>query len=99
MRLSFIGVAAGRPRVTLEITWYLDRDCVRADWLRDARADGWRIEVTGQPNITLSVEVGECEQDWITDLTAARVINDIRIVCNAEPGTHSFLDSPIPRAW
>lgn len=99
IRINYVGIVAGKRRLTFEITWFLGADNVRSSWLGEARTDGWVIDIKGKPDIKFTVDIGSNVEGWIPELTANRVINDIRIVCGAKQGPITFLDSPIPRNW
>ena len=97
-RLSTYGLVDSERRITLETTWFVSRKAIDAEWLGRARSLGWTIEVSGRPDVSLSldVELGDAKG---SELTAARIINTIPFVIEAQPGVMTMLDGPIPRAW
>lgn len=95
-RLSIIATHNGKPRVTLENTWFLGEKNVDPEWLGCSRSLGWTVKVTGRPDVTLELDIGD-NLGAGTELTAARIINTIPFVCEAKPGAITMLDCPIPR--
>ena len=82
-------------------TWFVQSESHPDPWIgEDRQKSGWTIEVTGKPDIKLTLEVGDnLEHSWGVDGSAATMLSQIPTVCDAEPGTLSLHDAPIPRVW
>ena len=90
-----------------------DAVCIRQRWLASLHVDpawtvehGDRIEVTGDPNLSLKLDIRPTDAD-LADLTKATmhsigmritavpVVNAIPAVCAAPPGLATYADLPI----
>lgn len=101
IRLSLIGMVGERRVSILENTWFMGRQNVRESWLGKARDSGWTVQIAGDPDVELNVDVSipEDASEGGSRTTAARMFNSIPAVCAAPPGVLNFLDLPIPRVW
>lgn len=92
MRFQIIGMYRGRPLVTIEhVTKLRDQDFPELDF----RGDGYRVEVVGEPDVRMDVNLVSHEGDhtqgaWVA--TAMAAVNAIPQVCAAPPGVLTYLD-------
>ncbi len=96
VRLSFVGVIDGEPRVTVGIIYSMI-DTVVDDWAprvpgaAPPNARMTQVVVEGAPHVDCTLTLSGSDQPGV-DATAARVVNAIAATCNASPGLHSALD-------
>ena len=94
MRFQIRGMLAGEPRIVVEhVTRLRDEDA--PDW---PTGHGYRIEIDGEPNVVLSLELSSDRGDHNHAgclATAMHVINAIPHVCDAAPGVLTYLDLPV----
>ena len=98
LRFEVQGVKDGKVAVVLEHVTRL-RDDLRPDWPQPAQEGGsYRVEVTGEPSyaldLCLSSRNGDHNHAGLV-ATAARVVNAIPAVIDAEPGIATTLDLPL----
>jgi 4-hydroxy-tetrahydrodipicolinate reductase len=98
LRFEVQGIKDGKVAVVLEHVTRL-RDDLRPDWPQPAQAGGsYRIEVTGEPSyaldLCLSSRKGDHNHAGLV-ATAARVVNAIPAVVDADPGIATTLDLPL----
>jgi len=98
LRFEVRGMTGGKPAVVLEHVTRL-RDDLRPDWPQPAQEGGsYRVEVTGEPSyvldLCLSSRNGDHNHAGLV-ATAARVVNAIPAVVEAEPGIRTTLDLPL----
>jgi 2,4-diaminopentanoate dehydrogenase len=86
-----------RARVVVEHVTRLADD-LAAEWPQPVGHSGYRIEVTGNPNYTLDLQMMGDDGDHNTAGlvgTAGRIVNAIPAVCEARPGLLSVHDLPL----
>lgn len=97
MRFEVQGIVDGEPRIILEHVTRLD-DALAPDWPQPVGHSGYRVIVTGNPSYTCDVQMMGDDGDHNTGGlvgTAARLVNAIPAVCEADPGLLSALDLPL----
>ncbi len=91
------GMRDGRAVIVLEhVTRLLDE--LRPEWPQPAGAGGYRVEVKGEPNYTLDMQMLGSDGDHNTaglKATAMRLVNSIPAVIAAAPGLATALDLPL----
>ena len=101
---SISGLADGECRIVAQgYYWVGDYP---AEWLAPPDPSGYRVEIKGRPDLSLSYSItgqGMHEDTACLIATGMRLLNAIPAVCEAEPGIRSFFDLPplnkrIPRA-
>ncbi len=94
MRFEIRGMVAGEARIVVEhVTRLRDEDA--PDWPQGA---GYRIEVDGEPCVTIELSVSSHVGDHNHAgclATAMHVLNAIPLVCDADPGVLTYLDLPV----
>ena len=94
MRFEVIGKTSGVERIVLEhVTRLRDED--RPDW---PQGSGYRIDITGDPNVHLELSVSSPNGDHNHAgclATAMHVLNAVPAVVAAEPGLVTMLDLPV----
>jgi 2,4-diaminopentanoate dehydrogenase len=94
MRFEIRGMVGDEPRIVVEHVTRL-RDGDAPDWPQGA---GYRIDIAGEPNVHLELEVSSDRGDHNHAgclATAMHVINAIPLVVEADPGVLTFLDLPV----
>ena len=94
MRFWIEGWVGGEPRIVVEHVTRL-REGQMPEW---PQGSGYRIEIEGEPSITLTLGVDSDRGDHNTAgclATAAAVVNAIPLVCAADPGVLTWLDLPV----
>jgi hypothetical protein len=97
LRFQLAGISAGRPVVVLEHVTRL-RDDLGPDWPQPAGQGCYRVEVRGEPNYTLDLQLLGSDGDHNTaglKATAMRLVNAIPAVVEAPPGLLTALDLPL----
>lgn len=97
-RFEVRGIVGGRPLIVMEHITRIDDDCA-PDWPQSGSPGGeHRVQITGHPNLTVSVhgtEPGESGAAGGGNATAAnRIVNAIPAVVAAKAGPLSPLDLP-----
>lgn len=94
MRFEIIGLVDGEERLVVEHVTRL-RDDDAPDW---PQGSGYRIEITGEPNLRvelgLSSDLGDHNHAGCL-ATAMHVVNAIPAVVQASPGVKTLLDLPV----
>src|SRR6478609_4935963 len=98
LRFEVRGMKDGNVAVVLEHVTRL-RDDLRPDWPQPAQEGGsYRVEVTGEPSYVLDLCLSSRNGDHTHAglvATAARVVNAIPAVVEAEPGIRTTSDLPL----
>ncbi|MBO3751295.1 diacylglycerol kinase [Streptosporangiaceae bacterium NEAU-GS5] len=97
LRFEVRGLLNGRPVIVLEHVTRL-RDDLGPDWPQPAGQGCYRVEVTGEPNYTLDLQLLGADGDHNTaglKATAMRLVNAIPAVIAAPPGLLTALDLPL----
>jgi 2,4-diaminopentanoate dehydrogenase len=98
VRFTIEGIVAGAPRIVMEHVTRLTQ-AAAPDWPYppEGRPGVHRVVVTGDPGVELETYVGlggDVNEAGVT-ATAARVVNAIHAVCDAEPGLLSVTHLPL----
>lgn len=98
VRFSIEGIVGGEPRIVMEHVTRLTQ-AAAPDWPYPpvGRLGVHRVIVTGEPGVELETFVGlggDVNEAGVT-ATAARVVNAIHAVCDAESGLLSVTDLPV----
>jgi 4-hydroxy-tetrahydrodipicolinate reductase len=91
------GMVGDRPVVVLEHVTRL-RDDLGAGWPRPAGHGCYRIQITGEPNYTIDLQLMGTDGDHNTaglKATAMRLVNAVPLVIEAPPGLVTALDLPL----
>ena len=94
MRFEIRGMVGGEARIIVEHVTRL-RDDDAPEW---PQGHGYRIDIAGEPNVHLELELSSDRGDHNHAgclATAMHVINAIPHVVEAEPGVLTFLDLPV----
>jgi len=97
LRFEVRGMLGGRPVVVLEHVTRL-RDDLGPDWPQPAGHGCYRVQVTGEPNYTLDLQLLGTDGDHNTaglKATAMRLVNAVPAVVEARPGLLTALDLPL----
>jgi 2,4-diaminopentanoate dehydrogenase len=97
LRFEVRGMVGDRPVVVLEHVTRL-RDDLGAGWPQPAGQGCYRIEITGEPNYTLDLQLMGTDGDHNTaglKATAMRLVNAVPAVVAAPPGLVTALDLPL----
>ena len=97
LRFQVIGTVGGKPTVVLEHVTRLRAD-LGPDWPQPAGASCYRVEVTGEPDYTLDLQLLGSDGDHNTaglKATAMRLVNAIPAVVEAAPGLLTTMDLPL----
>jgi hypothetical protein len=98
VRFEVIGTVDGMPRVVVEHVTRTHPDQV-PEWPTPKEGDGsYRIEVTGEPNMTVEfTHIGEHGDHNVSGMiiTAQRLVNAVSAVVAASPGLVTALDLPL----
>jgi 2,4-diaminopentanoate dehydrogenase len=93
-RFEVVGHRKGREIIAVEHVTRLDDD-VAPHWA-SLRPGGFRVLVDGSPSFEVTVAFKEDDPNVAACTgTAARAVNAIATVCEAQPGVCSFLDLPM----
>ena len=94
MRFEIRGMVGDEARIIVEHVTRL-RDGDAPEW---PQGHGYRIDITGEPNVHLELELSSDRGDHNHAgclATAMHVINAIPLVVEADPGVLTFLDLPV----
>jgi 4-hydroxy-tetrahydrodipicolinate reductase len=97
LRFEVLGMYRGRPVCVLEHITRLRED-LGPDWPQPAGQGCYRVQVTGEPNYTLDLQLLGTDGDHNTaglKATAMRLVNAIEAVVGAPPGLLTALDLPL----
>ncbi|MCO5999936.1 NAD(P)H-dependent amine dehydrogenase family protein [Actinoallomurus rhizosphaericola] len=97
LRFELRGMRDGRPVVVLEHVTRL-RDDLAPDWPQPAGRGCYRVEVRGEPNYTVDLQLLGTDGDHNTaglKATAMRLVNAVPAVVQAAPGLLTALDLPL----
>jgi 4-hydroxy-tetrahydrodipicolinate reductase len=97
LRFEVRGMVGGRAIIVLEHVTRL-RDDLGPDWPQPAGQGCYRVEVRGEPNYTLDLQLLGSDGDHNTaglKATAMRLVNAIPAVVEAPPGLLTALDLPL----
>jgi 4-hydroxy-tetrahydrodipicolinate reductase len=97
LRFEVLGMYHGRPAVVLEHVTRLRPD-LGPDWPQPAGQGCYRVQVTGEPNYTLDLQLLGTDGDHNTaglKATAMRLVNAVEAVVAAPPGILTALDLPL----
>lgn len=97
LRFQLTGISAGRPAIVLEHVTRL-RDDLGPDWPQPAGQGCYRVEVRGEPDYTLDLQLLGSDGDHNTaglKATAMRLVNAVPAVVAAPPGLLTALDLPL----
>lgn len=97
LRFEVRGMKAGRPTLVLEHVTRL-RDDLGPDWPQPAGQGCYRVEVRGEPNYTLDLQLLGTDGDHNTaglKATAMALVNAVPAVIEAPPGLLTALDLPL----
>ncbi|MFF5263007.1 dihydrodipicolinate reductase [Actinomadura viridis] len=97
LRFEVRGMLGGRPVIVLEHVTRL-RDDLAPDWPQPTGAGCYRIEVRGEPDYTLDLQLLGGDGDHNTaglKATAMRLVNAVPAVVEAPPGLLTALDLPL----
>lgn len=91
------GMKDGRPVIVVEHVTRLSDD-LAPHWPQPAGQGCYRVELKGEPNYTVDVQLVGSDGDHNTaglKATAMRLVNSVPAVTDAEPGLLSVLDLPL----
>jgi hypothetical protein len=96
MRIQTIGIVNGRDAITIEHVNRMAAD-LGPEWATAARDGVYRVEITGDPDISCDMAIGDPAAPTAGGMTvtAMRVVNAIHAVVAAPPGLVSSLDLPL----
>ena len=91
-----IGVVHGRDAIIIEHVNRMAPD-LGSEWASAARDGVYRVEITGTPDITCEMAVGDpaAPTEGGMTSTAMRIVNAVHDVVAAPPGLASSLDLPL----
>jgi 4-hydroxy-tetrahydrodipicolinate reductase len=95
LRFELTGRYGGQDLLTIEHVTRVHPDAA-PDWPRSSWRGCYRVQVTGEPNLTCEVGLASDDEngEWLL-VTAMRVVNAIPAVHQAPPGVVSVLDLPL----
>ncbi|HEY3143572.1 MAG TPA: hypothetical protein VGJ86_20720 [Acidimicrobiales bacterium] len=97
LRFEVRGMWHGRPVVVLEHVTRL-RDDLAPDWPQPTGLGCYRVQLTGEPNYTVDMQLVGTDGDHNTaglKATAMRLVNAVPAVTEAPPGLLTALDLPL----
>jgi 2,4-diaminopentanoate dehydrogenase len=97
LRFEVLGMKDGRAVCVLEHVTRLRPD-LGPDWPQPAGQGCYRVQVTGEPNYTLDLQLLGSDGDHNTaglKATAMRLVNAVEAVVAAPPGIRTALDLPL----
>jgi 4-hydroxy-tetrahydrodipicolinate reductase len=97
LRWELAGMRGGEDVIVLEHVTRL-RDDIAPDWPQPAGPGCYRVEVQGEPNYTVDLQLVGTDGDINTaglKATAMRLVNAIPAVADAPPGLLTALDLPL----
>lgn len=100
LRFEVRGIVGGHAVCVLEHVTRLRPD-LGVDWPQPTGQGGYRVEITGEPNCVLDLQMVASDGDHNTaglKATAMRLVNAIPAVVEAKPGLLTSLDLPLVTA-
>lgn len=97
LRFEVRGMLGGRPAIVLEHVTRL-RDDLAPDWPQPSGQGCYRVEIKGEPNYTVDLQLLGSDGDHNTaglKATAMRIVNAVPAVVAAPPGIVTALDLPL----
>lgn len=97
LRFEVLGMYRGRPAVVLEHVTRLRPD-LGPDWPQPAGQGCYRVQISGEPNYTVDMQLLGTDGDHNTaglKATAMRLVNAVEAVVAAPPGLLTALDLPL----
>jgi hypothetical protein len=97
LRFEVLGMYHGRPTVVLEHVTRLRPD-LGPDWPQPAGQGCYRVQISGEPNYTVDMQLLGTDGDHNTaglKATAMRLVNAVEAVVAAPPGILTALDLPL----
>jgi 2,4-diaminopentanoate dehydrogenase len=97
LRFEVLGMHGGRPVCVLEHVTRLRSD-LGPDWPQPAGQGCYRVQITGEPNYKLDLQLLGTDGDHNTaglKATAMRLVNAVEAVVAAPPGLLTALDLPL----
>ena len=97
LRFEVQGIVDGQPKIIVEHVTRLRPD-IAPHWPAPPGKGGYRVKISGSPNINVSLELegdGGDENSGGLIVTAMRLLNSIPAVCEAPPGVLCALDLPL----
>jgi hypothetical protein len=96
MMIQTIGVVRGRDAIVIEHVNRMAPD-LGPQWQTAARDGVYRVEITGDPDITCDMALGDPSAATAAGMTstAMRIVNAVHAVVAAPPGLVSSLDLPL----
>jgi len=97
MRFGVDGRIGGRAVFSLEHVTRL-HPALAPDWPRPAGKGSYRVEVRGDPDLDLDLQLSGPDGNPVTagfSLTAMRLVNAVPAVCAARPGLITTIDLPL----
>ena len=91
------GIRNGKAVIVLEHVTRLD-DSLGPDWPQPAGHGGYRVQISGEPNYTLDLQLLGSDGDHNTaglKATAMRLVNSVPAVVEGPPGLLTALDLPL----
>jgi hypothetical protein len=96
LRFEIQGIVGGKPKIVVEhVTRIIDE--IAPDWPQAAGKGAHGVRITGKPNIELMIEPSDGNGDSVgggNATAAARIINAIPAVCQADAGLLDSIDIP-----
>ena len=96
VRFETIGVAQGRDAIVIEHVNRMAPD-IAPHWAQARRDGTYRVEIEGDPDLRVDLEVGQPEDFSAQGMlaTTMRILNAIPAVCAAPPGIVTSADLPL----
>lgn len=97
LRFEVQGIVGGQPRIVIEHVTRITDD-IAGDWPKPHGAGAHGVRIKGRPNIELTIESEDERGDRAgggNATAAARIVNAIPFVCEAEPGLLDALSVPL----
>jgi 4-hydroxy-tetrahydrodipicolinate reductase len=97
LRFEVLGIRGGRPVCVLEHVTRLRPD-LAPDWPQPSGQGCYRVQVSGEPNYTLDLQLLGTDGDHNTaglKATAMRLVNAVEAVVASAPGLVTALDLPL----
>jgi hypothetical protein len=97
-RIRASGIINGSPRIVAEHVTRVSHDAA-PHWPRfgDGQQEGYQIEITGAPSMTVDLELGAFGRNPMADAgwaVGGHIANSIIDLCDAPAGLRTFMDMP-----